>query len=112
MKLNIDSLFEGEDGDKLDGQELARHEEDAKQCVQVIEVFKDDLIDVPVLTKECKYFGFIDIGYNVTTVQKFTGKEENEIVEGVALVEEYKGRITFQELQIKLVQKRETVVIH
>jgi len=55
------------------------------------------------LTKECKYFGFIDIGYNVTTVQKFTGKEENEIVEGVALVEEYKGRITFQELQIKLV---------
>lgn len=33
MKLNIDSLFEGEDDDKLDGQELARHEDDAKQCV-------------------------------------------------------------------------------
>ena len=105
MKLDIPAMFEGDDGGNADDEELARHDEDAKQCVQVYEVLAEDFVEAPVLSDGRKYKGFIDTGYNVTTIVQDTGEETLQTVEGCALIEEYMGRITFQELQIKTVQK-------
>jgi molybdenum cofactor biosynthesis enzyme MoaA len=63
----------------------------------------DDFIHGPTLLDSHRYISFVDIGFNILKVNRVTGIEENKIQEGVALVEEFKGKVSFIELQIKVV---------
>lgn len=67
---------------------------------------KNDFIDGPNLLSGHSYHSFIDIGFNMMTIDKFSGEETSKTQEGVALIDEFKGKIAFIELQVKVVQKQ------
>jgi len=62
-----------------------------------------DFIHGPALSDSHRYISFVDIGFNILKVNRATGIEENNIQEGVALIEEFKGKVSFIELQIKVI---------
>ena len=74
-----------------------------KNSVSSHEVKTNDFINGPVLLDAHICIGFQDIGYNIRTVNRLNGEESFQTREGVALIEEYHGRISFLELQVVVV---------
>lgn len=50
-----------------------------KESCHSFEIQEEDFIEGPKLNKSHKYLQFMDIGYNITTVNRTTGKEHYQI---------------------------------